>query len=119
MAKQVKTEQPDVSMFDYKKLTNDNDGAWDKYQELIRTLDLNKEYEWEQFYAVGVYEKEFNKKTGNSDDVLVGIRLTKGDSPINRPRVALRFINDLNTQTRQGDSNGRYYLLARPLKAEQ
>jgi hypothetical protein len=100
----------DLSEFDYSKL---RDVPFTKYQELFNSLGKRDHYDFEQFFATGIFEFEFNRKTGQSEHILVGIQVNN-PKPINTTRIPISVAEELNRQVYNRDnpaSNARYYLL--------
>ena len=118
MSKKTKpVEQPDVTAFDYENLNGDH---FKDYQKLLASLNAYDSYDFEQFMASGIFEKDFNKQTGSIDTILTGIRLNRSQS-INTTRMPLIHIMDLNRQIENRSNpptNSRYYLLKKVAKEE-
>lgn len=101
------------------------------YQEVVRSLEQRKMYDWTQYKAVGIFNQFEDPNTGDikEGNILVGIELVD-TSPINHTAMEGRHIETwatdrrgkkimggLNAQIYAKDNNrgnSRYYLLKQP-----
>jgi hypothetical protein len=99
-----------LERFDYGELQGE---SFKEYKELIASMKMQQHYDFEQYMTSGIFEKEFDKKTGQVYDDLVGIRINN-TKPVNTTRIPLRIAIELNMQIFNKDNpatNSRYYLL--------
>jgi hypothetical protein len=87
------------------------------YQAIEATLLLNKKYDFDMYKAVTVTEKEFNRKTGNIDDIVVGLQLSAAE-PIQKTRMTWKTARELNTHVDYHNGSSKYLLLSKAPKEQ-
>jgi hypothetical protein len=103
-------QEIDLSGIDYNDLTGE---SYQKYKAIENSLLLRQSYMFCWYKAVGIWEMEFDKKSGKSIPVMIGIKLIS-NIPINDCLSEYRHIKDANSQIMNRDNpptNSRYYLL--------
>jgi len=82
----------DLSRFDYKKWTPE---LWAEYQEIMKTLEKRRHYDFEEYNAVGIFKKVFDPMKDDyvETSILEGVALVK-DAPLKTTRVEIQHIED-------------------------
>lgn len=118
--------------FTGRKLEGDD---FQKYLEVVRTLDHRTIYDWTEYKAIGIFNKFEDPQTGDvmEGNILVGIELVD-TTPLKHTAIEARHIETwattpkgrkvmggLNAQIYAKDNNranSRYYTLKHPVAAE-
>jgi hypothetical protein len=89
--------------------------TWEAYKAIEAKLLLNKKYDFDVYKATTVVEKEFNRKTGNVDDVVVGIQLNAAE-PYEKTRMTWKMAMELNKHVDYHNGSSKYLLLSKAPK---